>query len=245
MGKGGGEQDLAVEEQVYRRIRQALMEGDFTPGDRLSIRRVAAALETSPMPARTALGRLVAEKALDVLPSGTAIVPRLTRKAFAELTALRLEVEALAVRLAAPRLTERDFAAMAEIVAAHWAAARAGDADAYLRADRDFLFAIYRAADAPMVLGFIETMWLRRGPLFWDAKWALLGHGGRAQARHDELLDALRHGRVDEAVAALRGEIEDSAAFLLDQVAFAGDSPASTPGLARLGPLRRGRPKAL
>ena len=43
----------ALEEQAYRRLRQALVEGVFAPGDKLSIRRVAAGLGTSPMPART------------------------------------------------------------------------------------------------------------------------------------------------------------------------------------------------
>src|SRR5947209_1554134 len=62
--------DLAIEEQVYRQIRNALMNGQFAPGERLSIRKVAAALHTSPMPARSALRHLATERALDVLPSG-------------------------------------------------------------------------------------------------------------------------------------------------------------------------------
>ena len=39
---------LSLEEQAYRRLRQALVEGVFTPGQKLFIRRIAVALSTSP-----------------------------------------------------------------------------------------------------------------------------------------------------------------------------------------------------
>ena len=123
------EDGLALDEMAYRRLRQALVTGAVLPGDRLSIRGVAAALGVSAMPARTALRRLAAEQALDLLPSGTAIVPRLTRAGFAELSAIRAEMEPLAVRLATPLLTQADWDRLAAQVSAHDAARVSGDAN--------------------------------------------------------------------------------------------------------------------
>ncbi|MFC7554888.1 GntR family transcriptional regulator [Pseudoroseomonas wenyumeiae] len=97
----------SLEERAYDSIRRALMGGTFVPGDRLSIRQVAAALGTSPMPARAALQRLVAEQVLEVLPSGTAVVPLLTRASFIELRAIRAQLEPLAASLAAPNMDKR------------------------------------------------------------------------------------------------------------------------------------------
>lgn len=228
---------LALEEHAYRSIRQALMEGLFAPGDRLSIRRVAAALRTSPMPARTALRRLAIEQALDVLPSGTTVVPRLTRKAFSELGAMRAELEPLAVRMAAPRLSEEVFQTLDIVIRDHGAARDRSDPVASLQADREFLFTLYKLAEAPMLLGFVESMWLRRGPVFWEARWALLGQGA-AQNRHMEMLAALRGGKPDLAAAILQAEIEAATEFLLSQMQFAGE-PRAESGLARLAPLRR------
>ncbi|PDT44417.1 transcriptional regulator, partial [Sinorhizobium fredii] len=72
----------ALEEEAYRLIRSSLINGDFTPDSKLSIRGVCAALSLSPMPVRAALRRLVNERALDAKPSGTAVVPRMTRREF-------------------------------------------------------------------------------------------------------------------------------------------------------------------
>ena len=238
---GGDPGGLALEEHAYRSIRQALMEGRFAPGDRLSIRRVAAALDTSPMPARTALRRLATEQALDVLPSGTAVVPRLTRDAFNELTAVRAELEPLAVRMAGPKLSEPVLRRLEATIADHRAARDRADPAASLQADRAFLFTLYRLADAPMLLGFVEALWLRRGPMFWEARWALLGHGA-AQNRHAEMLAVLREGRAEAAARILRDEIEAASAFLLEQGQFAGEKPAGS-GLDGLLPLRRARGK--
>jgi GntR family colanic acid and biofilm gene transcriptional regulator len=216
---------LPLDEQAYRSLRHALVEGTFAPGDKLSIRRVASALGTSAMPARTALRRLASEQALDLMPSGTAVVPRLTRAAFTELSAVRAELEPLALRLAAPQLDAHLFGALADLVATGHAALAAGDAPAFLAADRHFLFTIYRAAAAPMLLGIIEALWLRRGPLFWEARWVLLSRRN-ARERHQEILQALREGHSDQASAELRGEIESASAFLLSQMPFADDRPS-------------------
>ena len=137
---------LPLEEQAYAHLRRALVEGVFAPGDKLPIRRIADALGTSPMPVRSALRRLAAERALDVLPSGTAVVPRLTRAAFAELSTIRAALEPLAVQLAAARLDKPALGALDTLLAAHWTAREEGSPEAFLRADRDFLFTLYRAS---------------------------------------------------------------------------------------------------
>ncbi len=228
---------LPLEEQAYRSLRRALVEGVFAPGDKLSIRRIASALGTSAMPARTALRRLASEQALDLMPSGTAVVPRLTRAAFIELSAVRAELEPLAVRLAAPLVDAALLEMLAVLVAAGHAARAAGDAAAFLQADRDFLFAIYRAAAAPMLLGIIEALWLRRGPLFWAVRWVLLSRPEPAE-RHQEILHALRQGQGDQAAVELRREIEGASTFLLGHVPFAGDGVGRS-RLDALSPLGR------
>ncbi|WP_426954915.1 GntR family transcriptional regulator [Muricoccus radiodurans] len=227
----------SLEDQAYQRLRQALVEGVFVPGQKLSIRRIAAALGTSPMPARTALRRLAAERAVDVLPSGTATVPRLTRAAFAELGAIRASLEPLAVRLATPLIDAAARATLAEHLHAEHAARESGAPEDLLRADRGFLFALYRAADAPMLLGMIEAAWLRRGPHFWDARWLLIGRVPGA-ARHAEVLAAIEAGQGETAATLLREEIESTTAYLLERMRFADDPPAPE-GAAALGPVDR------
>jgi DNA-binding GntR family transcriptional regulator len=228
-----------LDEQAYQRVRMALVEGLFAPGDRLSIRRVAAALGVSPMPVRTALRRLASEQALDILPSGTAVVPRLTRAAFAELGAIRAELEPLALRMAAPRMTADILGLLEEQLAEHIQARDRADPEAGLRADRGFLFIVYRCCDAPMLLQFIESLWLRRGPVFWEARWSLLSQGG-LRHHHREILAALRRGATEDAVQALREEITSATAFLLQHLRFADETRLVT-GLSKLPPIGHGQ----
>lgn len=220
------EDGLALDEMTYRRLRQALVTGAVLPGDRLSIRAVAAALGVSAMPARTALRRLAAEQALDLLPSGTAIVPRLTRAGFAELSAIRAELEPLAVRLATPLLAEADWNRLAALVSAHDVARDSGSADAAQVADRDFLFVIYRAARAPLLLGLIETLWLRRGPLFGAIHGVPGGMSG-VRHRHGEILEALRARAAPQAAALLHTEITEATRFIEAAMRFEEDDTAA------------------
>ncbi len=226
---GGG-----LEEQAYRHLRAALVEGVFAPGERLSIRRVAASLGTSAMPVRSALRRLATEQALEIGPSGSASVPRLTRAGFLELSAIRAELEPLAIRLAGPHLLSVDLNRLSDLAKVHTDARGRGDAEAVLRADREFLFRIYHAAPAPLLLSLIEALWLRRGPVFWDARWMLVSQNGTGH-RHDEIVASLRRGEIEAASEALRHEIQGAAAYIAEHLSFAGD-PRPAPYLKRIRP---------
>jgi len=230
--EGDAPDALPLEQQAYRSLRQALVEGVFAPGEKLSIRRVATSLGTSPMPARTALRRLASEQALDVLPSGTAIVPRLTRKSFQQLSEIRVSLETLAVRLAAPQVDAETLEQLERLLSEHREARAAGRADDFLRLDREFLFKVYQKADSPMLLGLIEVPWLRRGPLFWEARWALMARPPEKGNRHAAILAALRTADGPSAARELEGEIREATSFLLEEMRFADD--AATSGLPAL-----------
>ncbi len=226
---GSGEPNL--NEQAYRRLRDALIGGVFLPGAKLSIRKVATALGTSAMPARTALRRLAAEQALDILPSGSAVVPRLSREAFGKLAAIRAELEPLAVRMAADNLASLDFVRLTALSDRQLRALADSDPETVLAADRDFLFTIYAACGSSILLQFIGSLWLRRSPLFWDARWMIMSRAGLPH-RHAAMIDLLRAGNGAGAAATLREEIETATALLLEQYPFRG--PQEGDGLATL-----------
>lgn len=218
-GEGGAESGASLDEQTYRRLRAALIAGVFSPGEKLSIRQVADRFGTSAMPARIALRRLAAEQAIDILPSGSARVPRLSREAFSTLSAIRAELEPMAVRMAAAGGAPSRHR-LAALLDAQERAQIGSDPAAMLRADRDFLFTIYRACSSPLLLQFIEALWLRRGPLFWEARWMLLSRTGQTH-QHAQMIVDLGRRDGEAAAAALRLEIEAATAFLLDNYDFA------------------------
>ena len=190
-----------LRDRVYEELRGALMEGKFRPGEPLKLRVVAEAVGTSLMPVREALRRLVAERALSD-DGRTMVVPFPTAEQFSDVLDTRLQLEPFAAGLAAERLTARELAEIEKLTARMFAATKRVD---YLRFNRQFHFAIYRAADRPFLLSLVESLWLHIGPLLSH----LLEAGGafrtddeqvaRARAAHDRILDAL--GRGDRAAA--------------------------------------------
>jgi DNA-binding GntR family transcriptional regulator len=88
-----------------------------------------------------------------------------------------------------------------------------------------------------MLLGFIESLWLRRGPLYWSARAALL-RWNAPFTRHKAAVAALRRGDGAAAGLAIRAEIESTSDFLLAELRFCDDPPAPT-GVATLGTLPR------
>src|SRR5688500_15629501 len=99
-----------MQERVYLELRQALMRGHFRPGEVLIVRTLSDQFGTSHMPVRDALSRLVAEQALEVLPSRSVAVPILSRERCEEVQEMREMLEGRAAALAASRIPEEGIA---------------------------------------------------------------------------------------------------------------------------------------
>src|SRR5271169_1570774 len=67
-----------LQQRVYHALARGLMGGMFTPGEAVSLRTLAARLGTSAMPVREAVSRLIAERALVMLPNRSVIIPRMS-----------------------------------------------------------------------------------------------------------------------------------------------------------------------
>ena len=71
-----------LHDRVYAELRRSLIHGVFVTGQMLRIQDLAEKLQTSTMPVREALGRLVSEQALEALPNRTVRVPVITRESW-------------------------------------------------------------------------------------------------------------------------------------------------------------------
>ena len=195
-----------VHAQVYAAMKHALMRGRFTPGQKITIRGVAAALGTSATPAREAIRRLAGEGALEHLRSGTARLPALDRARLSEITDVRVALESLAARHAALRMSEAEIQAL-EAIQAELAAARdRKDYTTYLMNNEAFHFGYYRAAAMPNLLRAIESMWLQAGPYL-----TLLLPAMRGIDLHAAAIEAARRRDADAASAAIAEDIRRAA----------------------------------
>ena len=200
--------------RVYQELRTALMEGRLWPGQRLKIRDLAAALSVSETPVREAVMQLVRERGLEMQTSRAITVVRLTLGQYTELRRIRLELEGLAAAEAAPRSTPAIVEELEALNAELSAAEAARDWPAAVRANWRFHYRVYRTAEMPELLGIIETLWLRNGPLLnYQYPNAPPTYPGRH--RHLDIIDAMR-ARDPAAVrtAVVNDTIEGGARLL-------------------------------
>ena len=201
-------------DQAYQRLRTALMSGGLLPEQALTVRDVADEYGVSLTPVREAIQRLVAERALTVVNARTIRVPRLDVETYREILKIRLELEPMAARTAALRMDNAEMDRIDGVVAAHVAAIRAGNAHETLSANTEFHLSIYRASQESVLVGIIESLYLRVGPtlnlLFPRYCGSLTGHETHLQA-----VGALRRRDGDALATAIREDLTEGAQFLI------------------------------
>lgn len=195
-------------DQVYARLRAALMMGRFRPGDRVTVRGLADMLGVSPMPVRNAVSRLVTSRALEMPNSRATRVPLFSLERFSKVHNLRLLLESAAAAEAATRLTKDEIGRLEQLQERMERRSRSGDEARVLELNQEFHFAIYRAAGNELAVDMIETLWLMNGPylrLFADTRTPL----NRPDfSHHTHLLAALAQRDGAAAAAALREDLE-------------------------------------
>ncbi|HEX6980200.1 MAG TPA: GntR family transcriptional regulator [Alphaproteobacteria bacterium] len=218
IAKIGRLERVTLGERVHAELRDLLIGGELAPGQKMSLRSVAETLGVSIMPVREAVARLVADQSLEVLPNRAVRVPLMTRTRFRELTTVRLAVEGFAAEAAARNRSASDLAAMrrfeeAFLAEAHSPRPRLARA---VRANKELHFAVYRATGLPTLVGIIEGLWLKIGPVLnldLKASPARLRTGGAAE-HHRRLVAAIEAGDAAAARDALVGDIKGAAAFI-------------------------------
>ncbi len=181
-----------LNEQVYQKLRWALTVGDCRPGDKASIRSLAATLGVSAMPVREALKRLLSERALVVLGNRAFRVPVMEPKRISDLFFIRSSLEGVATELAVPNLSATQIDRLAELAVQMDRDVDDGDTAGYLSRNYNFHFTIYTASGNTDLVSIIEGLWAQTGPFL------------AAVVRETEMSQDWRklHGRIADTVRA-------------------------------------------
>ena len=201
-------------DQVYQQLRAQLMTGALLPEQVLTVRGVAESQGVSLTPVREAVQRLVVEHGLEVVNGRTIRVPRLDVETYREILKIRMELECLAAKEAAPRISNDEIERLDGVMQAHLAAIQAGDAHRTLVENTEFHLSIYRASNQAILVRMIESLWLRVGPtlnlLFPQYCGSLTGH-----ETHRVAMDALRRRDGDALGQAMRDDLTHGSRFLI------------------------------
>jgi len=205
-----------LQERVYRRIVELILDGSIVPGEMVTVQSLADLFGVSPMPVREALRRLMAANALTVVSGRSIGIPLLSRARLTDLRNVRLEIEPTAAAWAAAHIDAGALTKLEIHLRALEQANADGDVRSYLRANHAFHFSIYRAARSENMLKIIEDLWLQISPYF-----NLLHDSGNystANEHHQQMLEALKNHESEAVRTALRADIEAAYHVLIELV---------------------------
>jgi len=191
-------------ETAYRRLRAAIQDGTFKPGDRVMETEVASWLKVSRTPARDAIRRLEAEGMLQHEARHGLVVARLDRQAVMELYVMRETLEGTAARLCARHASDMEVADLLDLVERE--RALAGDFEGLARHNWRFHEAIHRGAHnrylEKSLAAVNDSMGLLGTPLM------LLPHRAQtAAAEHARIASAIERRDPDAAEEAAREHV--------------------------------------
>ena len=193
-------------EVTYARLRDMILFGHLAPGAPVTIQGLITDLGAGMTPVREAIRRLTAEGAL--LPQGNrrVSVPELKPDMLEQVAFARLAIEPKLAELAAGKLSLTQIDRLDVIDGAVTRAVEAGKLPDYLAANHAFHFALYEAAEAPVLLDLARSLWLRAGPSLR----AVIDRYGRdvAPDLHREALAAMRAGNAKAVARAIEADIQ-------------------------------------
>lgn len=201
-------------EFVEATLREAILTGVIAPGTPLRQEELAETFGVSRMPVREALRQLEAQALAEFHPHRGAVVAEISASDGADIGAIRMALEPMALRLSLPALTAADLDQAEELITE-----MDGEADPGRMGElnRRFHMTLYARAGRPRLLALAEQH-LLAADRYLRFQFAALGYLPRSQDEHRALLAACRTGDADTACRLAEEHVgqaaEQLAAFL-------------------------------
>jgi len=186
--------------QVYDVLKEMIADRRFTPGSYINVEKLSQELGVSRTPIWEAVRRLEQEGIVLHTPHKGVRVRELTRKMALELYEVRENMEGLAARLAAERVTLEVLAEMEECLAEQESIVNEEDAVAYSSSDHRFHLLIYDAGGNELLKDILTGLRYKALPLAFK----LSPHFAEFLGYHRQILNAFRAQDGQAAENAIR-----------------------------------------
>jgi DNA-binding GntR family transcriptional regulator len=214
---------VPIKHAIAQALREAIVDGEFRPGEKLSEARLAERFGVSRTPVREALKELEVEDLVTVRRRSGTFVKQLTRREVMELYEVREAIEGMAARLCAERASAATLKRIDRVMARLAKSVDRDDGDAFLKLDSDLHELIFIGADNQRLteqyrilvqhmhreqLGFVIT----RRP----------GRLARSFAEHEAIVHALHDRSPDGAEFAMRTHVQRGRAEIAEALVASG-----------------------
>jgi DNA-binding GntR family transcriptional regulator len=202
-------QSKSLVDQAYEVILDALCDGTFKPGDRLTQEDIAARLNVSRQPITHALAVLKSQGFL--IPSGRRglIVTNVEPEFMQAVYQLRSAVEPLAVELGTIRIDSRRIVEGRNLIELGRDVVAAGDAKACLEADMNFHSFLYDLSGNSLIAETMKFNWLHiRRAMGQVLRFPGMSIG--VWKEHDRIFESMVRGDASTASTLMRSHLLDA-----------------------------------
>ncbi len=204
-------------ERVYDDLREAIIGGEYTPGERLRTEALAERFGTSRTPVREALVLLEGDGLVELEPRRGAVVRSFDAADLVDLYEVRAILEARAAQLAALRLTREDLDALDATCDRAESMAGSGKVaiETLIASNDEFHRVIVEASGSARLTAALRTVAGIPRP-FKVAFWKNGAERTRSLSAHREIVAALRSRSAERAESAMRLHVLTARDFLIE-----------------------------
>ncbi len=198
-----------IREKVYGYVRERILSGEIAPGERLVEMKIASEIGTSRTPIREAFHSLEREGLIDSIPRVGYVVRSIREEEVEEICAIRLVIEALAVRWALQKAHKKLVKDLKKnMIRAEQLLEKERYSD-FVEIDAAFHEVIARCSGSDRLLELAQT--LRRHMLRYRAK-SIFSEDTvvKAIAGHKAILAAIEDGDPDAVEEAIKVHLDQS-----------------------------------
>lgn len=185
------ERHQTLRERILETIREAILSGQLKAGEKVAEPELAERFGISRTPIREAFRQLESEGYLTVIPRKGAVVTDLSEREVEEFYSIKSILEGYAARVAAEKMSTKDYERLEAINMRLKKLAEEGDVKTFFRVHDEFHELFIRAAGNDKLFDLIGQM-LRKFNRLRMASLALPGRMEISVQEHMKILDAFR-----------------------------------------------------
>lgn len=195
--------------RVFSEIREAILEGEYKPGDVLRESSIAKKMNVSRTPVREAIRQLELEGLVHSIPNKETIVSGITNEDVHDIFMIRTRLEGLAARYAAERITDKEIKEMEEVLALTEFYVSRQDINELKALDHRFHEIMYKATKSKILTHVLSDF----HDYIQNARKSSIAMPGRAEKlleEHKKIYEAIRDKKIDEAETLLNEHIANA-----------------------------------
>ncbi|MCG8687280.1 MAG: GntR family transcriptional regulator [Desulfobacterales bacterium] len=197
---------VSQEDQAYNKIKVAISKGYIKKGSKLKEVPLSKSLDMSRATVKGAIKRLVFEGLAEYVPNKGVSVVNPTLEEIHQTFLVRAQLEQMAVSLAAPGLTAKDFKELEALVEKEEALCDAREVKGYYEINDAFHLKIVERSDNQVLVHYVKEL-LQKTTIYlilFDPFFQLIDVNNLSPDEHREILGLLQNNEGEAAGLAMK-----------------------------------------